>query len=39
MRHGEIGAEDMSAYLLLERAFCECEALCTCGWDEEGDEA
>lgn len=24
----------MTAYLILERAFCECEASCTCGWDD-----
>jgi hypothetical protein len=25
----------MTAWLLLESIFCECEALCTCGWDED----
>lgn len=27
---------DMTAYLILERALCACEALCTCRWDDEG---
>lgn len=25
---------DMSTYSALERERCNCDALCTCGWDE-----
>ena len=38
LRHGELGAEDMEAYLILERALCTCPedaGLDTCGWDDE----
>jgi hypothetical protein len=26
---------DMTAYILLEEAFCDCDGLCVCGWDDE----
>jgi hypothetical protein len=25
----------MTAYILLESAFCDCGGLCICGWDDE----
>jgi hypothetical protein len=25
---------DMTSYLILERTFCRCDAVCVCGWDE-----
>jgi hypothetical protein len=28
----------MTAWLLLEQAFCDCDGLCTCGWDDAEEE-
>jgi hypothetical protein len=30
---------DMAQWLALEAVFCSCDALCTCRWDEEEDDA
>lgn len=39
MRHGDLHSDDMTAFLVLEAALCECDerytdGICRCGWDE-----
>jgi hypothetical protein len=32
--YGARVSANMEEYLVLEAAFCSCDALCTCGWDD-----
>jgi len=29
---------DMTTWLVLERTFCKCDDVCTCGWDDLEDD-